>query len=151
MIEVAMARYGHGYLDLSGSCVTIEYPLNEQLGLLESQRARKYPFPGGLDVERFTIYVLEPINLSESSYSRSYVDGRDGESATRFYVDARDGESTLVEETYRDGVLHRIDTHRHGDRLSTSLPWLIVDWLVPVPRNCPSQWMRLGGNSGIFG
>lgn len=26
-IEVAMAKYGYGYLDLSGPCVVIEYPL----------------------------------------------------------------------------------------------------------------------------
>lgn len=143
LIEVGMAQYGYGYLDLSGPCVVIEYPLEEfglhnkhGLNLVNLARARKYPFPGGIDVERFTVFVLEPTDTSATTH-------------TRFHVDTKDGELALVEETYRDGKLYRIKSYRHGDRLSTDLPWLMVDWLVPIPDNCPSQWMRLGLDSGI--
>lgn len=141
-IEVAMANYGYGYLDLSGPCVMIEYPLEfflqnkHGLSLANVARARKYPFPGGLDVERFTVFVLEPTE-SSAAYS------------AKFYVDVRQGELVLVEERYRDGVLYEVDIHRHGDRLSTFLPSAVVDWLVPIPRHCPDLRMRLSANSGI--
>lgn len=141
LFERAIALYGYGYLDLSGPCVAIEYPLEEQLGLLDAQRARRYPFPGGPDVERFTIFVLEPDEPPTTEPSTRF--------QTRFYVDERDGLLALVEETYRDGVRYAYYTHRHGDRLATTLPSNIVSWPVPVPRNCPSSWMRLTSGSRL--
>ncbi|MCY3894563.1 MAG: hypothetical protein OXF65_14855, partial [Acidimicrobiaceae bacterium] len=106
------------------------------LNLVNLARARKYPFPGGIDVERFTVFVLEPTE-SSATYS------------AKFNVGVRQGELALVEERYRDGVLYEVDIHRHGDRLSTFLPSAVVDWLVPIPRHCPDLRMRLSANSGI--
>lgn len=141
LIEQVIARTP-GYLDLSGPCVAIEYPLKEQLGLLETQRARQYPFPAGLNVERFTIFVLEPSELFGTS-DTSYPPEPPVTLDERFYLDVRDGVLVLVQENYRDGVLDETRIHRHGDRLRTELPWPIMDWPVPVPRNCSSLWMRL--------
>ena len=128
-VSQAIALYGWGYLDLSGPCAVIAYPLNEQFGLLDLQRVRQYPFPGGIDVERFTLVAPERA-ASAGGYGN-------------WYFDVRDDELALVWDRYKDGALEQTDIYRHGDPLATELPTYIGEWLIPVPSACPSQWMWL--------
>ena len=63
----------------------------------------------------------------------------------RTYVDVRDGGPVLVVDRYRRGILSRTTTYSHGDSFGARLPVPVVEWITPIPNDCPSDWLWVEG------
>lgn len=130
LIQQPFLDLGYGLLDLSGPCVTLRYPLSWRYSILHLQRMREYPFPSGIDIERFTL-VLAERHPSAKGKSDNY------------YLDNQSNELVLIQEVYDidNGAYEEVDVYIDGDEFAADWPWWPMEWTVPIPSECPSQFL----------
>lgn len=130
LIQRPFLELGYGLLDLSGPCMTLSYPLSRQYSILHLWRMRQYPFPSGIDVERFTLVLAERRPLTKYK-------------PDNYYLDNRNNELVLIQEHYdvNNGVYKEVGVYSDGDEFAADRPWWPMEWTVPIPSECPSQFL----------
>lgn len=107
--------HGNGELKMNGKCVVVEYLL-----------------PDEPHIRPFTLVTANPTGTPATGEHRTY-------------VEVQDGKPVLITDRYRHGVLSRSRLYEHGDRLGGHLPVSVVEWLMSIPDECPSDWLWIDG------
>lgn len=107
--------HGEGELRLDRECVVVVYLV-----------------PGERSIRPFTLVTANATGSPAAGEHRAY-------------VEIRGGKLVLVADRYRRGTLSRSTTHRHGDGFGAHLPVPVIEWVTPIPDDCPSDWLWIEG------